>query len=152
MTGSPWSCRRSTSRGFSVGEPIPEMYRCLDEIAGELPAERPRYLMGVGTPEDIRRAVAAGIDMFDCVLPTRNARNGQLFTGEGKLVISNARYRTDAGPVDPACPCETCARYSRAYLRHLFMAREILYARLATLHNLTHYLRLVRELRSEILG
>jgi queuine tRNA-ribosyltransferase len=138
--------------GFSVGEPIAEMYAVLDAFAGELPEGRPRYLMGVGTPEDIRRAVAAGVDMFDCVMPTRNARNGQLFTASGKIVISHARYRLDAGPVDPSCPCETCTRYSRAYLRHLFLAREILFARLATLHNLTHYLRLVRRLRAEILS
>jgi queuine tRNA-ribosyltransferase len=138
--------------GFSVGEPIPEMYRALDAFADELPADKPRYLMGVGTPEDIRRAVAAGVDMFDCVMPTRNARNGQLFTSTGRLVISHAANRLDPGPVDPACPCETCTRYSRAYLRHLFFAKEILYSRLATLHNLTFYLRLVRELRAEILA
>jgi queuine tRNA-ribosyltransferase len=138
--------------GLSVGEPIPEMYRVLDAFADELPADRPRYLMGVGTPDDLRRAVAAGIDMFDCVMPTRNARNGQLFTSQGKVVISNACHRLDAAPLDPECPCETCTRYSRAYLRHLFLAREILYSRLATLHNLTYYLRLVRTLREEILS
>jgi queuine tRNA-ribosyltransferase len=137
--------------GFSVGEPIAEMYAALDAFAHELPADKPRYLMGVGTPDDIARAVAAGVDMFDCVMPTRNARNGQLFTSAGKLAISNAKFRLDTAPVDPDCPCETCARYSRAYLRHLFYAKEILYARLATLHNLTHYLRLVRRLRAEIL-
>ena len=123
--------------GFSVGEPIPAMYDTLDAMAHELPADKPRYLMGVGTPEDIEHAVAAGIDIFDCVMPTRNARNGQLFTSQGKVVISNAKYRLDPGPVDPECPCDTCARTSRAYLRHLFMSREILYSRLATLHNLT---------------
>jgi queuine tRNA-ribosyltransferase len=90
--------------------------------------------------------------MFDCVLPTRNARNGQLFTSQGKLVISHAKHRMDVGPIDPECPCETCTRYSRAYLRHLFLAREILYARLATLHNLTFYLRLVRGLRAMIMA
>jgi queuine tRNA-ribosyltransferase len=138
--------------GFSVGEPIPDMYRALDAFAADLPESKPRYLMGVGTPEDIRRAVAAGVDMFDCVMPTRNARNGQLFTSAGKLVISHAAHRLDTGPVDPTCPCECCTRYSRAYLRHLFFAKEILYSRLATLHNLTYYLRLVRELRTEILA
>jgi queuine tRNA-ribosyltransferase len=138
--------------GFSVGEPIPDMYRALDAFASELPPDRPRYLMGVGTPEDIRRAVAAGVDMFDCVMPTRNARNGQLFTSAGKYVVSHAAHRLDTGPVDPTCPCECCTRYSRAYLRHLFFAKEILYSRLATLHNLTYYLRLVRELRQEILA
>jgi queuine tRNA-ribosyltransferase len=136
--------------GFSVGEPIPHMYAALDAFAHELPDDRPRYLMGVGTPEDLRRAVAAGVDMFDCVMPTRNARNGQLFTSQGKVVISHAKYRLDTGPVDPECPCETCTRHSRAYLRHLFIAREILYARLATLHNLTYYLRLIRDLRARI--
>jgi queuine tRNA-ribosyltransferase len=136
--------------GFSVGEPIPDMYTALDAFAHELPADRPRYLMGVGTPEDLRRAVAAGVDMFDCVMPTRNARNGQLFTSRGKVVISHAAHRLDTGPIDPECPCETCRLYSRAYLRHLYLAREILYARLATLHNLTYYLGLVRSLRAQI--
>jgi queuine tRNA-ribosyltransferase len=138
--------------GLSVGEAPAEMHRVLDEFADDLPADKPRYLMGVGTPDDITKAVAAGVDMFDCVMPTRNARNGSLFTSAGKVVISNARHRADTGPLDPECPCETCQRYSRAYLRHLFMAREILYMRLATLHNLTHYLRLVRRLRAEILS
>jgi queuine tRNA-ribosyltransferase len=108
--------------------------------------------MGVGTPADLVRGVAAGVDMFDCVMPTRNARNGMLFTSQGKVVISNARHRMDTGPLDPECPCDACARYSRAYLRHLFMAQELLYMRLATLHNLTHYLRVVRALRAEILA
>jgi queuine tRNA-ribosyltransferase len=137
--------------GFSVGEPIEDMYRALDGFADELPADKPRYLMGVGTPEDLRRGIEAGVDMFDCVMPTRNARNGQLFTSQGKLVISHAKNRTDTGPVDPECPCETCTRYSRAYLRHLYIAKEILYARLATLHNLTYYLGLVRRMRADIL-
>jgi queuine tRNA-ribosyltransferase len=138
--------------GLSVGEAPAQMYEVLDAVAHELPADKPRYLMGVGTPDDLRRAIAAGVDMFDCVMPTRNARNGQLFTSQGKLVISNAKYRLDTGPLDPECPCEACTRYSRAYLRHLFMAQEILYMRLASLHNLTHYLRLVRSIRAEILG
>ena len=136
--------------GFSVGEPTPVMYELLDEIADELPADRPRYLMGVGTPDDLVRAVAAGVDMFDCVMPTRNARNGRLFTSAGPVVISNARHRADTAPLDPACPCETCRTVSRAYLRHLFMAREILYSRLATLHNLTFYARLMAGLRADL--
>ncbi len=138
--------------GLSVGEPPAEMARVLEAFAHELPEDRPRYLMGVGTPDDIRHAVAAGVDMFDCVLPTRNARNGQLFTSEGKIVITNARHRLDTSPPDPECPCETCRTTTRAYLRHLFLAKEILYMRLATLHNLTYYLRLVRRLRQEILS
>jgi queuine tRNA-ribosyltransferase len=136
--------------GFSVGEPARVMYQVLDEVAHELPEDRPRYLMGVGTPADLERAVAAGVDLFDCVMPTRNARNGNLFTSAGKVVISNARHRADTSPLDPACPCETCLTVSRAYLRHLFMAREILYSRLATLHNLTHYARTMARLRQGI--
>jgi queuine tRNA-ribosyltransferase len=138
--------------GFSVGEPIEVMHRVLGEIAPELPRDKPRYLMGVGTPADIKQGILSGVDMFDCVMPTRNARNGQLFTDEGKIVISHARHRLDDGPIDATCPCETCTRYSRAYLRHLFMAQEILFSRLATLHNLTHYLRQVRALRDWILA
>jgi queuine tRNA-ribosyltransferase len=136
--------------GFSVGEPIPVMHRLLDELVHHMPEARPRYLMGVGTPEDLLTGIAAGIDLFDCVLPTRNARNGMLFTSEGKLVIRHARYRDDTGPVDPACGCETCRTFSRAYLRHLHQCQEILYARLATLHNLTFYLDLVRAARRAI--
>jgi queuine tRNA-ribosyltransferase len=138
--------------GLSVGEPIADMYRILDEVAHELPAGKPRYLMGVGTPADLEHGIGAGIDMFDCVMPTRNARNGYLFTSEGKVVISNARHRTDLGPIDAACPCHTCQTASRAYLRHLYLAKEILYSRLATLHNLTFYARWVRRLRDRILA
>jgi queuine tRNA-ribosyltransferase len=138
--------------GLSVGEKIEDMYRVLDAFAHELPAERPRYLMGVGTPNDLERGIAAGIDMFDCVMPTRNARNGNLFTSVGKVTISNARHRADTGPLDPDCPCETCATVSRAYLRHLYIAKEILYNRLATLHNLTFYARHVRKIRERILS
>jgi queuine tRNA-ribosyltransferase len=138
--------------GFSVGEPIAAMYETLAAVAPELPEDKPRYLMGVGTPEDIERAVASGVDMFDCVMPTRNARNGQLFTSQGKIVISHAKYRLDPGPLDPECPCDSCTQTSRAYLRHLFMSREILYSRLATLHNVTYYLRWLRQLRREILA
>ncbi len=138
--------------GFSVGEPLPVMYGLLDEVAHELPEDRPRYLMGVGTPDDLERAVRAGVDLFDCVMPTRNARNGNLFTSRGQVVVSNAVHRSDTGPLDPECPCETCRTTSRAYLRHLFMAREILYSRLATLHNLTFYARTMARLRDEVGG
>ncbi len=137
--------------GFAVGEPIPVMYELLDELGDELPADRPRYLMGVGTPRDLVHAIGAGIDMFDCVMPTRNARTGQLFTSQGKINIRNARYTLDTGPLDPLCPCETCTGYSRAYLRHLCICQEILYSRLATLHNLTYYLQLVQRARQAIL-
>jgi queuine tRNA-ribosyltransferase len=138
--------------GFSVGEPAQTMYSVLDEVADELPPERPRYLMGVGTPDDLARGVAAGIDLFDCVLPTRNARNGSLFTSAGRVIISHARFRSDTAPLDPECPCATCATVSRAYLRHLYQSKEILYSRLATLHNLTFYARWMRRLRGAILG
>jgi len=115
-----------------------------------LPAEKPRYLMGVGRPEDIPDYVAAGVDMMDCVLPTRNARNGYLFTSNGTVHIKNARYAGDARPVDERCECPVCRRYSRAYLRHLFMANEILGAVLNTTHNLYFYLALMRRLRAAI--
>jgi queuine tRNA-ribosyltransferase len=137
--------------GLSVGEPIPDMYRVLTEFAHTLPENRPRYLMGVGTPADLEHGIASGVDMFDCVMPTRNARNGYLFTSQGKVVISNAKYKADFSPVDAECPCFTCVHHSRAYLRHLHNAKEILYARLATLHNLTYYARWVRRLRDNIL-
>ena len=136
--------------GLSVGEPIPVMYEVLDAVADRLPRDKPRYLMGVGTPQDLLRGIAAGIDMFDCVMPTRNARNGMLFTSQGKVVISHAKYRDDLGPLDPACNCETCRGFSRAYLRHLHTCKEILFARLATLHNLSYYLDLVRQARRAI--
>jgi queuine tRNA-ribosyltransferase len=137
--------------GLSVGEPIPVMYQVLGEVADELPRDRPRYLMGVGTPLDLLAGIAAGIDMFDCVLPTRNARNGQLFTSRGRVTIRHARYRTDTSPVDPDCACQTCRCFSRAYLRHLWQCQEILYSRAATLHNLTYYLTLVRSARKAVL-
>ncbi|HEY4242439.1 MAG TPA: tRNA guanosine(34) transglycosylase Tgt [Kofleriaceae bacterium] len=138
--------------GLAVGEAIADTYRILDEVAHQLPAHKPRYLMGVGTPNDLERGIAAGIDMFDCVMPTRNARNGYLFTSQGRVNIPNAKNKLDFGPVDPECPCATCQTHSRAYLRHLYMAKEILYARLATLHNLTYYARWVRRLRERILA
>ncbi len=138
--------------GLAVGERIDETYRVLDEVAHTLPPDRPRYLMGVGTPDDLERGITAGIDMFDCVMPTRNARNGYLFTSQGRVNIPNAQHRTDLGPIDPACPCMTCRNHSRAYLRHLYIAKEILYSRLATLHNLTFYARHVQRLRTRILA
>jgi queuine tRNA-ribosyltransferase len=136
--------------GLSVGEPKEEMLRVLDSIAPDLPADRPRYLMGVGTPEDLVEAVRRGMDMFDCVLPTRNARNGWLFTHDGQVKIRNSRYAVDTGPIDPHCDCTTCRHYSRAYLRHLQQCNEILGARLATIHNLYYYQSLMRGLRQAI--
>jgi queuine tRNA-ribosyltransferase len=137
--------------GFSVGEPIARMHEVLGEVTEALDAARPRYLMGVGTPRDLVAAMAAGIDMFDCVLPTRNARNGQALLQHGRVVIKQARYREDLGPLDPSCGCPTCAGgYSRAYLRHLYLAGEILVLRLFTAHNLHLYGRLVREAREAI--
>jgi queuine tRNA-ribosyltransferase len=136
--------------GMSVGEPKDEMMRVLERIAPRLPADRPRYLMGVGTPEDIVAGVAAGIDMFDCVLPTRNARNGWLFTRRGDVKIRNARHRTDTAPLDPHCGCYTCRNFSRAYLYHLQRVNEILGARLNTIHNLHFYLTLAAEARAAI--
>jgi queuine tRNA-ribosyltransferase len=136
--------------GLSVGEPIDEMYAVTEGTARRLPADRPRYLMGAGTPQDLVECVARGIDMFDCVLPTRNARNGQLFTSEGRLNIGNARYAEDDGPVDPQCGCYTCRHHSRAYLRHLFMAGEMSAGALNTLHNLSFYLDTMRRIRDAI--
>jgi queuine tRNA-ribosyltransferase len=137
--------------GFSVGEPVSEMHHAVRVLAPALPEGRPRYLMGVGTPTDILTAIGAGIDLFDCVMPTRNARNGQAFTAAGRLVIKNAQYRADPRPLEEACTCLACrAGYSRAYLRHLFMAGEILALRLLTVHNLTFYGRLAAEARAAI--
>jgi queuine tRNA-ribosyltransferase len=136
--------------GLSVGEPKEERGRIVAHIVPRLPAERPRYLMGMGTPEDIIEAVGAGIDMFDCVLPTRNARNGWLFTRSGDLKIRNARYRDDAAPLDERCACYTCRHFTRAYLYHLQKTNEMLGARLNTLHNLHYYQELMRELRAAI--
>jgi queuine tRNA-ribosyltransferase len=137
--------------GFSVGEDIERMHETLVEVAPALDPERPRYLMGVGTPRDLVRAIGAGVDMFDCVLPTRNARNGQALTRFGRIVIKNARWRDDPRPVDEACTCECCAGgYSRAYLRHLYVAGEILCLRLLSLHNLHWYGELVSGARGAI--
>jgi len=136
--------------GLSVGEPKSETYDVVEFTAELLPQDRPRYLMGVGTPEDLVECVARGIDMMDCVMPTRNARNGTVFTSEGKVVVKNARYAQDEGPLDPACGCSVCRRYSRAYLRHLFNAGEMLGATLATHHNLHFYLDSMRKIRHAI--
>jgi queuine tRNA-ribosyltransferase len=136
--------------GLAVGEPKEARERVLAHTAPRLPADRPRYLMGMGTPEDIIRAVAAGIDLFDCVLPTRNARNGWLFTRHGDVKIRNARWRDDVRPLDDSCGCYACRHFTRAYLHHLQRANEILGARLNTLHNLHYYLGLMRELRASI--
>jgi len=136
--------------GLSVGEPKDEMLRVLRHTAPRLPADRPRYLMGVGTPEDLIEGIAAGIDMFDCVMPTRNARNGWLFTRFGDLKLRNSRYRDEMGPADESCSCATCRNFTRAYLHHLQRVNEILGARLNTIHNLHFYLSLMREARAAI--
>ena len=136
--------------GLSVGEPAEAMYHVVGETAALLPSDQPRYLMGAGTPEDLVEAVGRGVDMFDCVMPTRNARNGQLFTSQGRLNIRNARFAADQSPVDPACGCYTCRHHSRAYLRHLFMAGEMTASTLNTLHNLTFYLDTMRRIRDAI--
>jgi queuine tRNA-ribosyltransferase len=136
--------------GLSVGEPKSAMLEVLDATIPLLPPERPRYLMGVGTPEDILRAVGMGIDMFDCVLPTRNARNGCLFTSEGRILIKNSAYADDERALDPACRCLTCQRYSRAYLRHLYISGEYLSAILNTMHNISFYLDMMKKIREAI--
>ncbi len=136
--------------GFSVGESTELMHELVSSLAPLMPAEKPRYLMGVGTPQDLVAAVKAGIDMFDCVLPTRNARNGTLFTSRGKIRIKNARWKEDREPLDPVCRCPVCARYSRAYLRHLFVSGEILASVLNTWHNLHFYLDLMARIRESI--
>jgi len=129
--------------GLSVGEPIPLMYEMVEASEQYLPVDRPRYLMGVGTPEDLVECIDRGVDMFDCVMPTRHGRNGGIFTSEGDLNIENARFAADPDPLDPNCGCYACRNYSRAYVNHLFRAKEILAARLATLHNLQFYLDLI---------
>ena len=136
--------------GLSVGEPKEEMARILAHTAPRLPQEKPRYLMGVGTPEDLVHGVQTGIDMFDCVMPTRNARNGHLFTRHGDIRIKNAQYKNDLRPLDETCDCYTCRHFSRAYLHHLFRIGEILGAQLNTLHNLRYYQTLMSELRTAI--
>jgi queuine tRNA-ribosyltransferase len=137
--------------GLSVGEPRPLSLEMTEVSAALLPPDRPRYVMGVGLPEELPEYVSLGVDMMDCVMPTRNARNGTLFTSEGRVSIKQARYTDDPGPLDPACKCYTCSRFSRAYLRHLFMAGEILFSTLATIHNLRYYLDIARRMRESIL-
>jgi queuine tRNA-ribosyltransferase len=136
--------------GLAVGETEEERLAVLEGLAPALPRDRPRYLMGVGTPADLVKAVARGMDMFDCVIPTRHARNGQLFTSEGTLNIRNSRFQADTGPLDPDCECYACRNYSRAYVRHLQQCNEILGARLATIHNLHFYLQLMAGMRAAI--
>jgi queuine tRNA-ribosyltransferase len=136
--------------GLAVGEPEEERLRILEHTLPLMPADRPRYLMGVGYPQDIVAAVLRGVDMFDCVMPTRHARNGHLFTSRGIVNIRNARYQRDTGPLDPDCGCNTCQRYSLAYLRHLDRCHEILGVRLGTVHNLHYYLELMRQIRAAI--
>jgi queuine tRNA-ribosyltransferase len=136
--------------GLSVGEPKEDMMRVMSHIGPRLPADKPHYLMGVGTPEDLVAGVSNGIDMFDCVMPTRNARNGWLFTRFGDIKIKNARYKDDQLPLDETCECHACKNFSRGYLHHLHRAGEILGARLNTIHNLHYYLQLMREMRAAI--
>ncbi|PHM17081.1 MAG: tRNA guanosine(34) transglycosylase Tgt [Sulfuricurvum sp. PD_MW2] len=137
--------------GLSVGEANNLMYDTVEHTTPLMPSDKPRYLMGVGTPEDLVENIERGVDMFDCVMPTRNARNGTLFTTFGKVNIKGAAYKFDSEPIDPACECYTCRRYSRAYLHHLFRSREITYFRLASLHNLHYYLWLVKQARQAII-
>jgi queuine tRNA-ribosyltransferase len=137
--------------GLSVGEPRAMTYEMVDAAIRFLPEDKPRYLMGVGTPEEIVHYVAAGVDMMDCVLPTRAARHGLLFTSEGRLTIKNARYATDEGPIDPNCACKVCGRYSRAYLRHLYASNELLAQTLNTIHNLAYYIDTMRRVRQAII-
>ncbi len=137
--------------GLSVGEPRAESLAMTEITAPLLPKEKPRYVMGVGKPEELIEYVARGIDMMDCVMPSRNARNGCLFTSQGRVIIKHAKYKDDRGPLDPACDCYTCKTFTRAYLRHLFLASEILFAVLATLHNIRRYLDIMRQIRQSIL-
>jgi queuine tRNA-ribosyltransferase len=137
--------------GLSVGEPRDLSQEIAAITAALLPKDRPRYVMGVGMPEELPRYVGHGVDMMDCVIPSRNARNGSLFTSQGKISIKQARYIEDENPLDPACPCYTCRTFTRAYLRHLFQAGEILFSTLATLHNLQHFLDIMRQIRQAIL-
>ena len=136
--------------GLSVGEPKEEMMEVLSYLPDHMPQDKPRYLMGVGTPLDLVEGVASGVDMFDCVMPSRNARNGYLFTSEGVVKIRNAKYKKDTGPLDPNCGCSTCRNYSRSYLHHLQKTNEILGSRLNTLHNLFYYQELMQSMRSAI--
>lgn len=137
--------------GFSVGEPMPMMHELVAKVGHQMPEDKPRYLMGVGTPLDLILSIDGGIDMFDCVLPTRVARNGTLFTSQGKMSIKRAEFKEDPSPLDPDCDCYTCTNFSRAYLRHLFMTGEILGSMLNTLHNLHYYFKLMRQSREAIM-
>lgn len=137
--------------GLSVGEPIEMMHQLVRQVAPQMPPEKPRYLMGVGSPTDIELMVDAGIDLFDCVMPTRMARNGTLLTSQGRVLIKSSKYKNDLKPLDPLCDCYTCQNYSRAYLRHLFACGEILAMRLNTIHNLHFYLALMKKIRQSIL-
>jgi queuine tRNA-ribosyltransferase len=136
--------------GLAVGEPKEDMHRILEHVCPQIPEDKPRYLMGVGKPEDLVEGVRRGIDMFDCVMPTRNARNGHLFVTDGVVKIRNAKHKDDTSPLDKDCDCYTCRNYSRAYLHHLDRCNEILGARLNTIHNLRHYQRLMAGLREAI--
>ena len=138
--------------GLSVGEPREDSLAMTEVVAPMLPRLKPRYVMGVGLPEELPEYVARGVDMMDCVMPSRNARNGCLFTSQGRIVIKNARFKDDAAPLDQNCGCYTCRNFSRAYLRHLFLAQEILFSTLATIHNLRYYLDIMRAMRSSILN
>ena len=136
--------------GLAVGEPKEDMYRIISAVEPYVPKNKPRYLMGVGTPGNILEGVSRGIDLFDCVMPSRNARHGQLFTKEGIININNAKYQLDDKPIDSTCTCSTCQNYSRAYLRHLFKSNEMLAMRLAVIHNLHFYNNLMAEIRESI--
>lgn len=136
--------------GLGVGEPRDKTYEIAERTVAEIPYEKPRYLMGIGSPDDMVEAISMGIDLFDCVIPTRNARNGTVFTNQGKLVIKNSRYAVDESPIDEGCDCYTCRTFSRAYLRHLYMTGEILAMRLLTFHNLYHYSTLMRKVRESV--
>ena len=136
--------------GLAVGEPKEEMYRIISAVEPYMPKDKPRYLMGVGTPGNILEGVSRGVDLFDCVMPSRNARHGHLFTWNGIINLNNAKYERDLGPVDPECHCPTCQRHSRAYLRHLFKAKEMLAMRLCVMHNLYFYNTLMERIRYEL--
>jgi queuine tRNA-ribosyltransferase len=138
--------------GLSVGEPRPLSLEAVEATEDILPRDRPRYAMGVGMPAELPEYVARGVDMMDCVLPSRNARNGYLFTSSGRLIIKHARYKEDSRPIDEKCSCYTCRNYSRAYLRHLFLAGEILYSSLATRHNIRRYLDIMGEIRNTVIS
>lgn len=144
-------CEGFAIGGLSVGETPPEMWAACEHTVRQMPRDKARYLMGVGTPEDLVRCIGSGVDQFDCVMPSRNARHGVAFTHDGKLAIKNRQFFDDDGPIDPDCPCQVCAQFSRSYVRHLYVAGELLAATLLTTHNLAFYLKLVRDARAAIL-